>query len=88
MDIETIITAVVGGITSIGTYFVGLRKNKAEVDSLVLENVKGILEIQTSTIEALKEEVDELKKKIDGYEQYIDELKNQIRQMRAEMNKK
>lgn len=88
MDLETIITALVGGITSIGTYFIGLRKNKAEVDSLVLENVKGILEIQTQTIEGLKKEIDELKKKIDGYENYIDELKSQIRQMRADMNKK
>ena len=87
MDIETILTGVVGAIASVGTYFVGLRKSRAEVDSLVLQNVQGILEIQTQTIEALKKEVDELKKKIDDYENYIDELKAQIRAMRNEMKK-
>lgn len=88
MDLETLFTAGIGIVSSIITYFVGLRKNKAEVDSLVLENVKGILQIQTETIESLKKEVDELKKKIDDYEKYIDQLQSQIREMRKEMNKK
>ena len=87
MDLETLFTAGIGIVSSIITYFVGLKKNKAEVDSLVLENVKGILQIQTETIEALKKEVDELKKKIDDYEKYIDQLQAQIREMRREMNK-
>lgn len=87
MDLETLFTAAIGIVSSIITYFVGLKKNKAEVDSLVLENVKGILQIQTETIEALKKEVDELKKKIDDYEKYIDQLQAQIREMRREMNK-
>lgn len=88
MTLETLLTAGVGIVSSVITYFVGLKKNKAEVDSLVLQNVKGILEIQTQTIEALKQEVDELKKKIDDYEKYIDELKSQIKAMRREMNNK
>lgn len=87
MDLETLFTAGIGIVSSVITYFVGLKKNKAEVDSLVLENVKGILQIQTETIEALKKEVDELKKKIDDYEKYIDQLQAQIREMRKEMNK-
>lgn len=87
MDIETIVTGIVGAVASISTYFMGVKKSKAEVDSLVLQNVKGILEIQTETIEALKKEVDELKKKIDDYEMYIEELQAQIKAMRKEMNK-
>lgn len=88
MDFETLLTAGIGILSSIATYFVGLRRNKAETDSLVLQNVQGILQIQTSTIEGLKQEVDELKKKIEDYERYIDELQSQIKAMRKEMNSK
>jgi len=88
MTFETLFTAGIGILSSIITYFVGLKKSKAETDSLVLQNVQGILKIQTETIEALKHEVDELKKKIEDYEDYIDELKSQIKAMRKEMNNK
>lgn len=88
MDFNVLLTAGVGLISSFAAYVVGLKKNKAETDSIVLQNVQGILQIQTSTIEALKNEVDELKKKIDDYEKYIDELKSQIKAMRKEMNNK
>lgn len=88
MDIETLLTGAAGIITSIGTYFAGRNRNRAEIDSLVLQNVKGILAIQTETIEGLKREVDELRKKIEGYEEYIEKLETEIKAMRKEMNKK
>ena len=86
MDLNLIISTGIGVISSVAGYVVGIRKNKAEVDSLVLQNVKGILEIQSQTIIELKNEVQELKKKIDDYEQYIDDLKSQIKQMRNDMS--
>ena len=88
MDLETLLTGIAGIVTSIGTYFAGRKRNKAEIDSLVLQNVKGILEIQTETIEALKREVDELRKKIDGYEEYIEKLETEIKAMRKEIHSK
>lgn len=88
MDLETLLTGLAGIVTAIGSYFAGRKKNKAEIDSLVLQNVKGILEIQTETIEALKREVDELRKKIEGYEEYIEKLETEIKAMRKEMNGK
>lgn len=88
MDLETLLTAIAGIITSVGSYFAGRKRNQAEIDSLVLQNVKGILEIQTTTIEALKQEVDELRKKIEGYEEYIEKLETEIKAMRKDMTKK
>ena len=80
-----ILTSILTFVGTVIGYLYGSKKNKAETDSIVLQNVKGILEIQSSTIESLKEQVDELQEKIMGYEIYIKQLQEEITQLRREM---
>ena len=80
-----ILTSILTFVGTVIGYFYGSKKNRAETDSIVLQNVKGILEIQSSTIESLKEQVEELQQKIVGYELYIQKLQEEINQLRKEM---
>lgn len=83
---ENFITAI---ITAVGTfigYFVGARKTNAETDKIVIENVKEILEVYSTTINQLKEEVKELKEKISHYEGVIELLNNDLTELRKQMN--
>jgi len=82
---EMILTSILTFVGTVIGYFYGSKKNRAETDSIVLQNVKGILEIQSSTIEALKEQVEELQTKIMDYESYIKKLQEEITQLRREM---
>jgi predicted RNase H-like nuclease (RuvC/YqgF family) len=75
-------------LTLVGTtagYFFGSRKTNAEVDGLVIANVKEILGVYSTTINDLKEEIKELKTKIDKYENQIDCLNKELHDFRKEM---
>ena len=85
---EMILTPILTFVGTLIGYFYGSKKSKAETDSIVLQNVKGILEIQSSTIESLREQVEELQTKIEGYESYIQKLQDEISQLRKEMKSK
>jgi predicted RNase H-like nuclease (RuvC/YqgF family) len=82
---ENLITGI---ITAIGTfigYIVGARKSNAETDKIVIENVKEILEVYSTTINDLKEEVKELKEKISHYEGVIEKLNHDIDEFRKQI---
>jgi predicted RNase H-like nuclease (RuvC/YqgF family) len=79
-----------GILTLIGTlagYVWGSRKNNAEADTLIIKNVKDILEVYSGTIQDLKKEISELKDKIDGYEKQIECLNRELTEFRNEMKK-
>jgi predicted RNase H-like nuclease (RuvC/YqgF family) len=75
-------------LTLVGTtagYLFGSRKTNAETDRIVIENVKEILGVYSTTINDLKEEIKELKTKIDNYEKHIDCLNKELHDFRKEM---
>ena len=75
-------------LTLVGTtagYLFGSRKTNAETDRIVIENVKEILGVYSTTINDLKEEIKELKTKIDKYENQIDCLNKELHDFRKEM---
>jgi len=82
-----IITAIFSFIATIVGFIFGSRKNQAETDKIVLENVKGILDVYTKTIEDLKEEVSELKKEIKEYKSCIDKMEKELNTFKKQMNK-
>lgn len=83
MDIVT--NFVIGIISTLAGYFFAQRRNNAETDSVVIENVKKILEVYSTTIQDLKEQIIELKDKLDEYEKTIETLKCELQDFRKEM---
>ena len=82
---EVIITTIIGFISTLVGYFVGNRKSQADTDRIVLDNVKGVLEIYTSTIEDLKDEVKGLKDKISEYEVMIEKMSSELHSLRRQL---
>jgi predicted RNase H-like nuclease (RuvC/YqgF family) len=85
MDLEYIINAVIAFVSSLTGYFFGSRKNNAETDSIVIDNVKEILGVYNTTINDLKVEIMELREKIDRYEKHIEKLQQELNAFRREM---
>jgi hypothetical protein len=87
MDImtSTVVTGLVGFVSTLIGYKYGTKKQNAETDSLVLQNVKGILEIQQNTIKGLTEEINKLKLKVDEYEQMVGSMSKELHQLRKEL---
>ena len=85
MDIIT--TGVITLITTFLGYWFGSRKTNAETDKIVIENVKEILGVYSSTINDLKVEIRELKTKIDDYEKQIDRMSIELYNFRKQMEK-
>jgi len=84
---NVIITAIFSFIATIVGFIFGSRKNQAETDKIVLDNVKGILDVYTRTIEDLKDEVSELKKEIKEYKACIDKMEKELNTFKKQMNK-
>lgn len=84
---EYLIQGLLTIISTFAGYLWGSRRNNAETDSIVIENVKSILEVYSQTIESLKGEIKELKDKIDGYEKQIESLNKELHEFRKEMKK-
>jgi predicted RNase H-like nuclease (RuvC/YqgF family) len=72
-------------VSLLSGYFFGRRKNDAETDRIVIQNVKEILEVYTNTIDALKEEVKDLKTKVMEYQKHIDKLQTELEEFRKDM---
>lgn len=84
---EIVTNFVIGLVTALAGYIFGLRRNNAETDSIVIDNVKELLSVYSQTIMELRNEIRELKDKIDLYETLIENLKKDLRDFRDDMNK-
>jgi predicted RNase H-like nuclease (RuvC/YqgF family) len=87
MDLEFIVNAVIAFVSSLAGYFFGSRKNNAETDIIVIENVKEILGVYNTTSTDLKAEIAELREKIEKYEKHIEKLQEELSAFRTEMKK-
>jgi len=87
MDWNIVITTILTALSSLAGYFYGRRRNDAETDKLVLENVKEILTIYSDVIDDLKVEVKGLRDKIFEYEALISKLTREINILRSDMKK-
>jgi predicted RNase H-like nuclease (RuvC/YqgF family) len=82
---EILLNALMAFTGTLVGFFFGSRKNNAETDRIVIENVKEILGVYSTTINDLKMEIKELKEKIDKYEQQIECLNKELHEFRKEM---
>lgn len=87
MDWNMVLTTILTALSSVAGYFYGRRKNEAETDKLVLENVKDILTIYSDVIDDLKNEVKGLRDKILEYEELIGKLTREVNTLRSDMKK-
>lgn len=76
------LTGLITLITTFLGYWFGSRKTNAETDKIIIENVKELLEVYSSTINDLKIEIRELKDKIDDYEKQIDKMSKELSNFR------
>ena len=84
---EDFITPILTFIGTVIGFWYGSKRNKAETDSIILTNVKALMDIQNETIEKLRNEIEGLRVKITKYEEYITTLKDEIHQMSKDMKK-
>lgn len=85
MDLEIVLNAIIAFVSSLAGYFFGSRKNNAETDRIVIDNVKEILGVYNGTINDLKAEIVELREKIEKYEKHIEKLQQELNAFRREM---
>lgn len=82
LDIQVIVTGVVGLITTITSGWVSWlfakKKYNAEVDSNVIENMKQSLEFYTKLSDDNKARLDEALKRNDALEKEIGQLRQQM----------
>lgn len=82
LDIQVIVTGIVGLITTVTSGFVSWlfakKKYNAEVDSNVIENMKQSLEFYTKLSDDNKARLDEALKRNEALEEEIRELRRQM----------
>ena len=71
---ETIILFISNALTGIAAWFVGRRRQQAEVENQVLRNLELAIGLYKTMIDDLKEEIHSLNIKIQDLEKKIDEL--------------
>jgi len=71
---ETIILFISNALTGIAAWFVGRRRQQAEVENQVLRNLELAIGLYKTMIDDLKEEIHALNLKIQDLEKKIDEL--------------
>ena len=78
MDIEVVITALVGVVTSLGTWFAARRKNLADVQNSELDNVEKAVKFYRERFEDIaqqwKDATDEATKMNELYKQALTDL--------------
>jgi len=87
MNNDIIITGIFSFVGTLVGFIFGLRRKNAETDKIVLENVKGVIEVYTQTIEDMKKEIQELKKEIKDYRECIDKLEEELHTFKRKMEK-
>lgn len=69
-------------VTTISGFFIGKRKNRAEEDNIVLNNLEKSIILYSSIIQSLKAEIKELNEKINSMEVKIETLHKENLELR------
>jgi peptidoglycan hydrolase CwlO-like protein len=86
-----ILTILSSAITGVITFFLGIQKNKKEVELMSITNVEKSLDVYKLIIEDLREQIISLLDKVDILESKIDELQKEnweLKKMLEDYNKK
>ena len=82
---ETIILFISNALTGIAAWFVGRRRQQAEVENQVLRNLELAIGLYKTMIDDLKEEIHGLNFKIQDLEKKIDELHSENKILKSKL---
>jgi peptidoglycan hydrolase CwlO-like protein len=82
---ETIILFISNALTGIAAWFVGRRRQQAEVENQVLRNLELAIGLYKTMIDDLKEEIHALNLKIQDLEKKIDELHQENKMLKSKV---
>ena len=74
MDYNTIFTLFSTAITGVITFFLGLRRGKADTESVLLSNLEKAVSVYKIILDDMKEELTQLRMEVDKLEQKVQEL--------------
>lgn len=74
MDYSTILTIISSAGTGFITFFLGLRKGKAETEGIVITNLERSVGLYQTILDDMKKELEELRKEVDKLEKKVQEL--------------
>lgn len=81
-------TLVISSISSITTYFIGLRKSRKEIESITLINLEKSLEIYKSMIDDLTGRINQLNTQVKTLNDKVDELMEENYKLKNILEKK
>ena len=67
-------TLLISSVSSVITYFIGLRKSRKEIESITLINLEKSLEIYKSMIDDLTGRINQLNTQVKALNDKVDEL--------------
>lgn len=80
-------TLLISSVSSLVTYFIGLRKSKKEIESITLINLEKSLEIYKSMIDDLTGRINTLNKQVKELNDKVDELMLENTQLKNMLKK-
>lgn len=82
---ETLLLLISNSLTGIAAWFVGRRRQQAEVENQVLRNLELAIGLYKTMIDDLKEEIHSLNLKIQDLEKKIDELHSENKLLKSKL---
>lgn len=76
------------GLTGMAAWFVGRKKQQAETDNSILDNLSKSIGVYQTIIEDLKKEIHELNTKITDLEGKVDMLMKENRELKSKAKSK
>lgn len=80
-------TLLISSVSSLVTYFIGLRKSRKEIESITLINLEKSLEIYKSMIDDLTGRINTLNKQVKELNDKVDELMLENTQLKNMLKK-
>jgi peptidoglycan hydrolase CwlO-like protein len=74
MDYNDIFTIIASSLTGVITFFLGLRKGKAETEGVIITNLERSVGLYQTILDDMKEELTQLRLEVDKLEQKVQEL--------------
>lgn len=81
-------TLLISSISSVITYFIGLRKSKKEIESITLINLEKSLEIYKAMIDDLTGRINQLNTQVKTLNDKVDELMEENYKLKNILEKK
>lgn len=85
---ETTILLISNALTGIAGWFVGRKRQQADTDNAILDNLSKSISVYQIIIEDLKKEIHELNTKITDLEEKVDMLMKENRELKAKSKTK